>query len=239
MKKILSPAIALLLAASAALHPANAEHLVIMHTNDTHSHIDPEESGEGGILRRKAAIDSIRMAEKNSLLIDAGDFVQGSLYFYLYGGKVEQQLMNELGYDMRILGNHEFDITADSIARVLSGSKAELLATNYDLSHSALNGMFKPMTIKEFDGKRIGFFAINLDPEGMIAPGKAEGVKYLDGIQAANAAAWWLRNIEHCDMVVAITHIGYNTAGADLTDMALARNSRNIDLIIGGHSHDV
>ena len=239
MNKILSPAIALLLAASAALQPANAEHLVIMHTNDTHSHIDPEESGEGGILRRKAAIDSIRLAEKNSLLIDAGDFVQGSLYFYLYGGKVEQQLMNELGYDMRILGNHEFDITADSIARVLSNSKAELLATNYNLSHSALDGMFKPATIKEFDGKRIGFFAINLDPEGMIAPGKAEGVKYLDGIQAANAAAWWLRNIEHCDMVVAITHIGYNTVGADLTDMALARNSRNIDLIIGGHSHDV
>lgn len=228
-----------MLAAASAVTPANADRLVIMHTNDTHSHIDPESGGVGGILQRKAAIDSIRLAEPNSLLIDAGDFVQGSLYFYLYGGKVEQQLMNDLGYDIRILGNHEFDITADSIAKVLNGSKAELLATNYDLSHSALDGMFKPVTIKEFDGKRIGFFAINLDPEGMIAPGKADGVKYLDGIQAANAAAWWLRNIKHCDMVVAVTHIGYNTAGADLTDMTLAGNSRNIDLIIGGHSHDV
>ncbi|MDE5642181.1 MAG: bifunctional metallophosphatase/5'-nucleotidase [Muribaculaceae bacterium] len=239
MNRFLSPAIALLLAATAAFTPASAEKLVIMHTNDTHSHIDPEADGSGGILRRKSMIDSIRQAEQNTLLIDAGDFVQGSLYFYLYGGKIEQELMNRLGYDMRILGNHEFDIGADSIAKILKDSHAELIATNYDLSGSALDSLFKPMAIKEFDGRRIGFFAINLDPEGMIAPGKADGVRYLDGIQAANAAAWWLRNIEHCDMVVALTHIGYNTSGADLTDIALASGTRNIDLIIGGHSHDV
>lgn len=238
MKRLLSSALALIAAAACTFIPAAAERLVIMHTNDTHSHIDPEDNGRGGILRRKALIDSIRLAEPNTLLIDAGDFVQGTLYFYLYGGKVEQQLMNDLGYDLRILGNHEFDITADSLARVLKGSKAQLLATNYDLRGSALDGMFSPMTIKEFDGKRIGLFAINLDPDGMIAPGKANGVKYLDGLQAANAAAWWLRNVEHCDMVVALTHIGYNPAGAGLTDMSLAQNSRNIDLIIGGHSHD-
>lgn len=232
-------AFALLLALIAAVQPAGAERLVIMHTNDTHSHIDPEDSGEGGILRRKALIDSIRLAEPNTLLVDAGDFVQGSLYFYLYGGKVEQQLMNALGYDMRILGNHEFDLSADSVATLLQDSRAELLATNYNMDGSELGRLFKPMTIKEFDGKRIGFFAVNLDPEGMIAPGKYNGVKYLDGIRAANAAAWWLRNAEHCDMVVAITHIGYETAGAELSDMALARNSRDIDLIIGGHSHDV
>lgn len=218
--------------------PAYAEHLVILHTNDTHSQIKTNpKTGLGGALRRKAAVDSVRAAEKNVLLVDAGDAVQGSLYFYLYGGKVEQRLMNELGYDFAILGNHEFDLGADSMAKVLRGNKATLLTTNYNTQGTPFEGMFRPVAVREVDGKRIGFLAINLRPDGMIAKAKTQGVEYLDAIEAANAAAWWLRNVEHCDMVVALTHIGYSADPSLVSDIDLAKGTRGIDLIIGGHSH--
>lgn len=220
--------------------PAYAEHLVILHTNDTHSQIKTNpKTNLGGVLRRKAAIDSVRAAEKNVILADAGDFVQGSLYFYLYGGKVEQQLLNDMGYDFSILGNHEFDLGADSMAKVLANSKATLLSTNYDMTGTPFDGMFKPVAVREIDGKRIGFLAINLRPDGMIAKAKTKGVRYEDGIQAANAAAWWLRHVEHCDMVIALTHIGYSADPSLISDIDLAKQTRGIDLIIGGHSHSL
>lgn len=216
----------------------HAEKLVILHTNDTHSQIQPRtDDNLGGVLRRAALIDSIRDAEPNVMLIDAGDFVQGTLYFYLYGGKVEQELMNRLGYDIRILGNHEFDNSIDSIATIMADTKATLLSTNYDLSRSAFGNKFKPTVIKEVGGRRIGFIGINLDPKGMITPGNYNGVEYMPAIEAANAAAWWLKHVEKVDQVVAITHIGYASRGSQLDDNALAAASKDIDLIIGGHSH--
>lgn len=218
--------------------PSAAQRLVILHTNDTHSQIDPyEKSGLGGVARRMVLIDSVRAAEQNVLLIDAGDVVQGTLFFVLYGGEVEQKLMNEMRYDIRVLGNHEFDNGVDSLAAVLRLADSQFLATNYDLSNSPLAGKFQKYTIREYDGKRIGFFAVNLAPEGMIAEGNYDNVLYLDAIQAANASAAWLKHVERCDKVVAITHIGYNPEMPP-GDVALAQASRDIDIIIGGHSHD-
>ena len=218
---------------------AQAEKLVILHTNDTHSQIDPDDKdNRGGIARRKVIVDSVRAAEKNMLLVDAGDAVQGTLYFNLYGGVVEQKAMNALGYDIRILGNHEFDNGIDSLARVLDESDAEFLATNYNLDNTPLGGEFEKYSIREFDGKRIGFIAINLKPEGLISEGNYNGLEYLDAVEAANASAWWLKNIEHCDMVIALTHIGYDPA-VPPGDMNLAEHTSNIDIIIGGHSHDL
>lgn len=229
--------LALMLCAAATI--ASAERLVILHTNDTHSQIDPaDDDNLGGVARRKAAIDSVRAAEPNVLLVDAGDIVQGTLYFNLFGGEVENKLMNLLGYDLRILGNHEFDNGVDSLAAVLRIAQSELLATNYDLSESALADMFRKYAIREIGGRKIGFVAINLAPRGMISEGNYDGVKYLDAIEAANASAWWLKHIEGCDMVVALTHIGYDPSMPP-GDLTLARSSKDIDIIIGGHSHDL
>lgn len=229
----------LILACSAiAAMPVHAERLVILHTNDTHSQIDPASDGLGGIRRRKALIDSVRSTNSNVLLIDAGDAVQGTLYFKIGGGRVEQQLMNALGYDLRILGNHEFDNGVDSLATILSEAKSQFLATNYDLDKSPLKNRFDKYAIKEYDGRRIGFIAINLAPKGMIAEGNYDGVEYLDAVKAANATAWWLKHIEKCDLVVAITHIGYNPV-TGMGDVKLASESEDIDIIIGGHSHDL
>lgn len=212
--------------------------LVILHTNDTHSQIEPDSKDIGGVMRRKAVIDSIRAAEKNVLLVDAGDAVQGTLYFYLYGGEVEQEIMNILGVEERILGNHEFDNGIDSLAAMLRLSDAEKLSSNYDLDETPLAGMFRPYSIKEYGGKKIGLIGINLDPEGIITKGNYDGLKFEPIIATANLMAEKLKKEEGVDAVIAISHIGYNPSPL-VGDSALAVNSRNIDVIIGGHSHDV
>lgn len=215
-----------------------AQKLTIIHTNDTHSQIDPdEETGLGGVLRRKVLIDSIRQANQNTLLIDMGDVVQGTLYFNLFRGEIENRMINELGYDIRILGNHEFDNGVDELAKNWADTKAVALATNYDLSDSPLAPIFKPYLIKEFDGKKVGFIAINLLPKGMISEGNYDGVVYLDGLKAANSTAWHLKHNEGVDMVIALTHIGYAPSSNPLSDVTLAEASEDIDIIIGGHSH--
>jgi 5'-nucleotidase len=226
------------LCAAAIAPAAYADNLVILHTNDTHSQIDPIDSdGLGGISRRKVVIDSVRAAEHNVLLIDAGDVVQGTLFFTLYGGEVENKLMDALHYDMRILGNHEFDNGSEALAAKIKDTKSEWLTTNYDLRGGALDGIFKPYTIRTVEGKRIGFMALNLDPKGMIADGNYNGVRYLDMAKAANATAWHLKNNERCDLVVAITHIGYAPSGTGTSDTELVAQTEDIDIIIGGHSH--
>ena len=231
------------LAAMALIMPScspktsEGEKLVILHTNDTHSQIDPLSDGLGGVMRRKAVIDSVRAANQNVLLVDAGDAVQGTLYFYLYGGKVEQEIFNILGVETRILGNHEFDNGIDSLAAVLALSDAEKISTNYHLDNTSLKGMFQPYTIKEYGGKRIGILGINLDPNGIISKGNYDGLEFLPIVATANLAAEKLKKEEKVDAVIALTHIGYNPAGL-VGDSVLATNSHDIDIIIGGHSHD-
>ena len=236
-KTLFSIAAAGAITAAFAAQDAPKGRLVLMHTNDTHSQIDPLEDGTAGILRRKVLVDSIRAAEPNALLIDAGDAVQGTLFFTLYGGEVENRLMDSLGYDYRILGNHEFDNGAEKLAEKIAPTKSTWLSTNYDLTESALNGRFLPYDIREAGGRRIGFIGINLKPEGMISEGNYNGVKYLDMTRAANSTAWHLKHNEKVDLVVAITHIGYAPSGTGTSDRELAAASEDIDIIIGGHSH--
>lgn len=228
----------MLVAASCCVLDSYAEKLVILHTNDTHSQIDPTTKDLGGILRRQVLIDSVRGAHDNVLLVDAGDMVQGTLYFTLYGGEVERQVMNRLGYDIQILGNHEFDNGLDSIASIYEGLNAEKLSTNYDVRGTRLEGLLKPYVIKPVGDRKVAFIAINLDPEGMIAPANYKGLKYLDAVKAANSTAWHLKHNEGVDRVVMISHVGY-TADSGVTDPELVAASEDIDLVIGGHSHTV
>ncbi len=209
--------------------------LVILHTNDTHSAIDPDRHDLGGIARRKVVIDSVRDANKNVLLIDAGDAVQGSLYYTLFSGEVERKLMNLLGYDIRILGNHEFDKGPDILAKEWKEITATRLSTNYDFDGTPLEGLFVPTVMKEYGDKKVGFIGINLNPDGIIADPNYEGIEYTDALQAANEAAARLKK-EGASMVIAVTHIGYKDM-AGHSDIDLARATKNIDVIIGGHSH--
>lgn len=214
----------------------SAGRLVILHTNDTHSQIEPGDDGLGGVVRRKALIDSVRGCEPNVMLVDAGDAVQGTLYFTLFGGEVESKVMNNLGYDLQILGNHEFDNGVDWLPGYWRSLDAVKIVSNYDLSATAARDIASPWYVKEVDGKRVGFFAVNISPDGLIDPQKSEGVVYMDAVKAANALAWYLKNVERADKVVALTHIGYVNDHA-VSDTELAAATENIDVIIGGHSH--
>lgn len=216
-------------------HNAEADRLVILHTNDTHSSIDPDMRDNGGIARRKAIIDSVRGEHDNVMLIDAGDAVQGSLYFTIFGGEVERVLMNEMGYDIRILGNHEFDRGMDGLAKEWSQVNATRLSTNYDLTGTVLEKLFVPTLMKDVNGHKIGFIGLNLDPSGIIAEENWAGVKYLDALEKANEAAARLRG-EGAEMVIAVSHLGYSDVPG-LTDVDIAKGSKDIDIIIGGHSH--
>lgn len=214
----------------------SAEKLVILHTNDTHSTIDPLSDGTGGVLQRKAIIDSVRNADKNVLLVDAGDIVQGTLYFKYFNGDVEYPLMDMMGYDIRVLGNHEFDNGMESLADYYKQAKGIPLSSNYDFSGTELEGIFMPFVVKEFAGKKIGFIGVNVDPASIIAQ-KNFGGRFLDVIPTVNFIAAKLKNEEECDLVVAISHIGYNKINEKTCDIELAEGSKDIDLIIGGHTH--
>lgn len=216
---------------------AGAESLVLLHTNDTHSNIDTDENGVGGVLPRKAIIDSVRRAEKNVILIDAGDAVQGSLYFKYFKGDVEYPLFNMMDYDIRILGNHEFDNGIEELARYWATVKGDRLSANYDFSDTPAKGLFKPYVIKKIGKRKIGFIGINIDPASLISNYNITGMKYTDAITEANKWAGYLRNREKCDLVVAVTHIGYTSDNNKGNDVELARASKDIDIIIGGHSH--
>ena len=210
---------------------AEGRELVILQTNDTHSQIDPTDKGYGGVQRRKVFVDSVRAARPDVLLVDAGDAVQGTLFFTLYGGEVEMKAMNNLGYDIAILGNHDFDNGMEAMARNVAMSDADWLATNYEFSDSAVGKLFKPFRIYDYDGHKVGFIALNLDPEGMIAAGNADGVKYLDAVEAANAAAWWLKHQEGADMVVAVSHLGYENVPSP-SDQDIISNTKDIDIVL-------
>ena len=180
---------------STSHNDTSAQHLVILHTNDTHSQIDPDADGMGGVLRRKVLIDSVRKAQPNVLLVDAGDAWQGSLFFTLFDGEVEQKMLNALGYDIQILGNHEFDNGMEALARKYQAATPTRLSTNYDFRETPLDSMFVPYVIREIDNRKVGIIAINIDPKGLIDPANCIGLKYENGVEKANATAWFLKNI--------------------------------------------
>lgn len=215
-----------------------AERLVILSTNDTHSQIVPDAANQGGILRRRALVDSIRGAEKNVLLLDAGDAVQGTVFFNMFRGEVEFAMLDSLGYDAYIMGNHEFDNGMNILSGFYRKMRTPVLSANYCLDDTPLKGLTQPFIIKEYAGRRIGVVGINLLPKGMIAPENSVGVQYANAAEIADLTAEYLKRVEHVDFVIALTHVGYS-GGRDKnpTDNMIVKQSHYIDMVVGGHSH--
>lgn len=213
------------------------KNIVILHTNDTHSRIEPvpetdrKAPDKGGVERRFVYIEQVRKENKNVLLFDAGDFLQGTPYFNLFKGKVEVETMNLLKYDAVTLGNHEFDHGLDVLESIVRAAKFPVISTNYDFSQTQLANLVKPYAVFQKDGVCIGVIGINIHPSGLITTANFKGVKFLDPISTANEMATELRSKHNCDMVVCLSHLGYTD------DINLAQKSRNIDIIVGGHSH--
>lgn len=216
--------------------------LVILHTNDTHSNIEPLASGRnkgmGGFQRRANYVSQVRKEHKNVLLLDAGDYNQGTPYFTLFKGDVEVKLNNSLKYDAMSLGNHEFDNGQKELARRLKKAKYQTLCANYDLSKSPINKYVKPYTIINKGGWKIGIIGLLIDLNGMVSAPARENLVYKNPVPIADSLANILKNKEKCDLVICLTHIGYDDGTpTHPSDLDLAAATKNIDLIIGGHSH--
>lgn len=217
-------------------------HLVILHMNDTHSHLEPVRSGEyagmGGILERAAFVDSVRKAEgpENVLLLHAGDFCQGTPYFSEYRGTVEVQCLNALGYDVVTLGNHEFDNGLEALGGLLSSLEMPVVVCNYDFSNLEMGKYVKPYVIVEKAGLRIGVIGVLCNLKDMVAGDIANRFQELDMISSVQKYADELR--PQCDLVLVLSHIGYTEHNpSDITDPELVARTRNIDVVVGGHSH--
>jgi len=217
--------------------------ITILHTNDVHSRIEPfpmdgsRLQGLGGVARRSTLIQQIRDKEKNTLLFDAGDIFQGTPYFNLFDGEVELTLMSKLKYDAGTFGNHEFDNGIDGILKHFDKAKFPFLIANYDFSKTALAGKTKEYKIFERDGIKIGVFGLGVNIEGLVDRNNYTGMRYLDPIAVANKIVPTLKNKYKCDIVVCLSHLGYSYQDDKVSDLRLAAATKDIDLIIGGHTH--
>ena len=217
--------------------------LVILHTNDTHSQVEPTQkstlasSDMGGYARRMGVIDKIRTEEKNVLLFDSGDFSQGTPYFNFYNGRIEIDAINKMKYDAITLGNHEFDNGIDTLAVILSKAKVSIVSSNYEISQTPISPFVKPYLVIRKSGLKIGIIGLNVQPQSLIIESNYKGLTYEDPLEVANKIALFLKKEKKCDLIICLSHLGSNKNSEDINDFVIAQKSRNIDVIIGGHSH--
>ena len=232
MKKFIFIAIAVILAAC-----NDDRTLTIIHLNDLHSHVDPERAGEfkghGGAIENAMYIDSVRNADgaRNTLLLLAGDFSQGTSYFTEMGGDIEIDLLNATGYDVVTLGNHEFDNGPVELARRLSSLKPEVVCANYDFTGTVLEPYVKPYTIVRRAGKKIGIIGLLTDISRVVDVSQLGTIQYQEPAPIVNRLAAFLDEEKDCDLVICLSHLGYSE------DCELAAQVSDVDIIVGGHSH--
>lgn len=220
----------------------DGKRITILHTNDIHSRIEPfpkdssRNANQGGLTRLGSLVKKIREKESNILLLDAGDVFQGTPYFNFFGGELEYNLMNKIGFDATTLGNHEFDNGLKGIFDQLPNAEFSHLIANYDFSKTILNGAFKPYKIFKKGGLKIGVFGLGIELKGLVAEKSFEQTKYLDPVPVAKEMVRELRN-KNCDLVICLSHLGFTYRSDKIDDLKLAHQVDEIDLIIGGHTH--
>ena len=222
-----------------------ARKLTILHTNDQHSRIEPFDASytknpnQGGFARRASLIESIRKNESNVLLVDSGDTFQGTPYFNFFGGELEFRLMTMMGYEASTLGNHDFDNGLEGFLKVKPDAKFPFICSNYDFKNTILDGQTIPYKILDKKGIKVGLFALGIELDGLVSKKNYGETKYLDPVEIANHYADFLKNEEKCDLVICLSHIGYDYENEPnkICDKKLAAQTENIDLILGGHTH--
>jgi len=217
--------------------------LVILHSNDTHSCIMPlnpnldnkDLAGRGGFLRRAAMIKEERQQNPELLLIDSGDFSQGSGYYTLFKGEVEIGLMNQMGYDCATIGNHEFDFGMDNMARLFRMANFPIICSNYDCTGTVLEDLVKPYIVLKRNGIKIGLFALAPPMKGLVFDGNCEGITFIDPAEAAQKYIDILRKQEKCDLVICVSHLGWYRSV--YPDELFLSKTEGCDLVLGGHTH--
>jgi 5'-nucleotidase len=219
--------------------------ITILHTNDVHSHIDPfgpedgRNANQGGVARRASLIESIRKENPNTLLLDAGDIFQGTPYFNYYGGELEFKLMSMLNYDAATIGNHDFDNGIDGLYAQLPHAKFQFISSNYDFKNTIMDTHAKPYKVFVKDGIRIGIFGLGIELDGLVDKKMYKETVYLDPIETSQEMTRILKENEKCDLIICLSHLGYNYKeyAEKISDLNLAKATKDIDLIIGGHTH--
>lgn len=221
----------------------DTKQLVILQTSDTHSRIEPiaahaadRYAGMAGTVRRATLIKEARAVNPDLLLFDCGDISQGTPYYNLFQGEVEIKMMNLMGYDAMTIGNHEFDFGLENMARLFRMANFPVVCANYDVTGTVLEGLVKPYITLERNGLKIGVFGLSPKMEGLVQADKCEGVVYSDPIEAAQKMVDLLRNKEECDVIICLSHLGYQLKNAPC-DEVLAQKTDHIDAILGGHTH--
>ncbi len=222
-----------------------SKHITILHTNDTHSHIETfppnhyKTPNKGGVARRATLVEEIRKENPNTLLLDAGDIFQGTPYFNFYGGELEFKLMSMLKYDAATIGNHDFDNGINGLYKQLPHAKFDFVSANYNFKNTVLDTHVKPYKIFEKDGIKIGVFGLGIELNGLVDNRLYKETKYLDPVEIAQDVSRILKDDENCDLVICLSHLGYyyKNNPTQISDLNLAAKTKNIDLIIGGHTH--
>ncbi|WP_028281862.1 bifunctional metallophosphatase/5'-nucleotidase [Olleya marilimosa] len=224
---------------------SKSKKITILHTNDVHSHIDafgPEDgrnANKGGVARRATLIENIRKDNPNTLLLDAGDIFQGTPYFNYYGGELEFKLMSKLKYDLATIGNHDFDNGIDGLYAQLPHASFGFVSANYDFKNTVMDTHVKPYQIFKKEGIKIGVFGLGIQLDGLVDKKMYKETEYLDPIEAAQEMTRILKTNEKCDLIICLSHLGYNYSKSPdkISDLNLAKATKDIDLIIGGHTH--
>lgn len=226
-----------------AINNGKLKNLVILHTNDMHSHIepfadnDPKYPGKGGIAKRAKLIRQIKNEGHEVLLFDCGDIFQGTPYFNYYLGELEIKLMNEMKYDAATIGNHDFDGGLDNLVEKMGQASFTFINCNYDFAGTALKDRVVPYKIFKKADLTIGVLGVGIKLEGLVDKKLFGGVVYLDPVEHANKVAAELKKEKKCDLVICLSHLGYEYKGEQVSDVSLAKQSSDIDIILGGHTH--
>ncbi len=230
----------ILITFSMSVNAGKQTKIVILHTNDTHSQVEPAESNNmGGYARRMGEINKIRSEEPNVLLVDAGDFSQGSPYFNFFNGRIETKALEMMGYDALTLGNHEFDNGLDTLASVLKLVKLPIVNANYDLKNTPIAPFVKPFIIVRKGGLKIGILGIGVNLRGLAYQKNFAGLILNDPIRTAAETSDYLKHNLKCDLVICLSHLGTSYEDSSPTDYDLVAASRSIDVVVGGHSHKI
>ncbi len=223
----------------------SSKKITILHTNDVHSHIDAfgpndgRNANKGGVARRASLIETIRKENPNTLLLDAGDIFQGTPYFNYYGGELEFKLMSKLKYDAATIGNHDFDNGIDGLYAQLEHAEFKFISANYDFSNTVMDTHTKPYEIFVKDGIKVGVFGIGIELSGLVSQEMFKETTYLDPVEISQDMSRILKTEKHCDLVICLSHLGYHYEKTPdkISDLKLAAMTKDIDLIIGGHTH--
>jgi 5'-nucleotidase len=224
---------------------SDTKHLTILHTNDVHSYIDPfpadhpRNANMGGVSRRAAIIENIRQENPNLLLLDAGDIFQGTPYFNYYGGELELKLMSMMKYDLGTLGNHDFDNGIEGFYSQMHNATFDFVTSNYDFNNTVLQGKTKQYKIFDKNGIKVGIFGLGIELAGLVDSKNYKETKYLNPVEIAQDLSHILKHEQKCDLVICLSHLGYkyNDEKDKISDVKLATLTKDIDLIIGGHTH--